>query len=99
MNKDLITNLLTGVFAKGIRYALASVGGAVAAGSNKDAGVDITQLASGAATVLVSLAWSWWEDRVRSNQTAKALASVAQGQTPAHAIEDTSTLNKLKDNI
>jgi len=99
MNKALIINLLTGIFAKGIRYGLATFGGAIAAGANKDAGVDITQLASGVATIIVSFGWSWWEDRVRRNQTLTALLSVAQGQTPANAIEETATLNHMKDNL
>ena len=95
VNKDLIISLLTGIFAKGIRYALTAIGGAIAANANKDAGVDITQLASGAATVLVSLAWSWWEDRVRSSQTIKALNEVAAGATPAEAASHTTTLKKI----
>ena len=100
MNKDLIINLLTGVLAKGIRYALTAAGGAaIAAGSTKIGGVDLLEFATGAATIITSLGWSWWEDRVRRGQVAKALLSVAQGQTPAHAIEDTTTLNKLKDNL
>lgn len=97
MNKALIINLLTGVFAKGIRYALTAVGGAVAAGSNKDAGVDTAQLASGLATVLVSLAWSWWEYRVRSTQTLKAVTAASSGATVAEALENTTTLTKIQE--
>jgi hypothetical protein len=99
MNKDLIISLLTGVFAKGLRYAIASVGGAIAAGSNKDAGVDIAQLASGAATVLVSLIWSWWDARVRSIQTVQALQAVAAGSTPLDATSNTATLVKAKQTL
>lgn len=100
MNKDFIINLLTGVLAKGIRYALTAAGGAaIAAGSTKVGGVDLLEFSTGAATIITSLGWSWWEDRVRRGQVAKALLSVAQGQTPAHAIEDTTTLTKLKDTL
>lgn len=99
MNKDLIINLLTGIFAKGLRYALASVGGAVVAGSKKEAGFDVEQLSAGAAALVVSVVWSWWEDRVRKKQVDHAMISVAAGATPTDAMSSTSTMNKIGDNL
>ena len=100
MDKELIQKLLTGIFAKLIRYALATSGGiAIAKAFPQDAPIDPQAIAIGLAEVIVPLAWSWWEDRLRAEQTSSALNAASSGATVAQALGNTTTLSRVAANL
>ena len=98
MNKELIQKLMTGLLAKLVRYALATAGGATLLKAlPADAPVDPMAISVGVVEIVFPLLWSWWEDRVRSNQTVRALTQVAAGASPAEATANTTTLKKIEE--
>ena len=88
--KETLIKLGTGLFAKVIRYVLTAAGGTVAATSGVDGGaaLNVEQLATGAAVLVVSFGWSMWEDRVKNRQ---ALAQPFPAMTPEQPPNITNT--------
>jgi len=93
ITQKLVSSILTGFVAKLLRYAIAAAGTAYV-GANSADGINVTEAATEIVSVGGAIAWSAWEDWKRSKQTNQALVNVAAGQSPAQAIEDTTTLKK-----
>lgn len=65
MNKETLIKLLTGVFAKWIRYAITTAFGAKMVNAVGTDSFNADNFAIGLAGIVSSLAWSHWEDYMK----------------------------------